>query len=165
MWHAQLHAGHPLDYRLIPENLMGNRFPNTDKQTPVKSPIDTKPRVLFTLLRRLWQHLNKRRQHQFILLLGMMVMSAFAEVISLGAVLPFLGVLISPDRVFQRPIVASMASTFRITSASELVLPITLAFVFAAREETAPSGDEQGQDQAGLWNGDAALGRPVAGVP
>src|SRR5207245_3054587 len=71
-------------------------------------------------------------QHQFILLLGMMVVSAFAEVISIGAVLPFLGVLIAPDKVFQRPFIASMAQAFGITSASELVLPLTVAFVFAA---------------------------------
>src|SRR2546425_5942640 len=111
---------------------MGNRFPNTDKQMPEESSIETKPRALFTQLRRLWKHLSKRRQHQFILLLGMMVVSAFAAVISIGAVLPFLSVLISPDKVFQRPIVASVAPTFGITSASELVLPLTVAFAFAA---------------------------------
>lgn len=65
-----------------------------------------------------------------MLLLGLMVVSAFAEVISLGAVLPFLGILISPDKVLERPIVASLASAFGIASANELVLPLT--FVFAA---------------------------------
>ncbi len=67
-----------------------------------------------------------------MLLLGMMVVSAFAEVISLGAVLPFLGILISPDKIFERPIVASVARAFGIVSASELVLPLTFAFVMAA---------------------------------
>lgn len=67
-----------------------------------------------------------------MLLLGMMVVSAFAEVISLGAVLPFLGVLISPEKVFQRPIIASIAQAFGIVSASELVLPLTFAFIMAA---------------------------------
>lgn len=80
-------------------------------------------RALFPLLRRLWHHLTKRRQHQLILLLGMMVVSAFAEIISLGTFLPFLGVLIYPEKVFQRPIIASMAQAFGIVSASELVLP------------------------------------------
>lgn len=87
---------------------------------------------LLNLLARLWHHLSKHRQHQLMLLLGMMVVSMFAEVISLGTVLPFLGVLISPDEVFQRPIVASMAQTFGIASASELILPLTFAFVMAA---------------------------------
>lgn len=111
---------------------MGNPFPNTDKQTPVKSPIDAKPKVLFTLLRRLWQHLSKRRQRQFMLLVAMMVISALAEVISLGAILPFLGALISPDRVFEHPVVASMAPALGITSPSELVMPLTIAFALAA---------------------------------
>ncbi len=113
---------------------MGNRFPKTYKQMPEETRIDTQSqsRNLFTLLWRLWKHLSKRRQHQFMLLLVVMVVSAFAEVISIGAVLPFLGVLISPERMFQRPIIASIAQAFGITSASELVLPLTVAFTFAA---------------------------------
>ena len=94
--------------------------------------IDTRPQALLSLLARLWQHLNKRRQQQIMLLLGMMVISAWAEVISLGAILPFLGVLISPERLFERPAVSAIAAAFGIKSAGELVLPITFAFVFAA---------------------------------
>lgn len=84
------------------------------------------------LLRRLWHHLNENRQRQLILLLGMMIVSVFAEIISLGAVLPFLGVLISPEKVFQQPVIASIANAIGIVSASELVLPLTLAFIIAA---------------------------------
>lgn len=62
----------------------------------------------------------------------MMVASACAEVISLGAVLPFLGVLISPGPVFQWPSVARVAPAFGISSADELVLPLTLLFAGVA---------------------------------
>ena len=34
------------------------------------------------LLARLWQHLSRRRRRQFMLILGLMIMSAFAEMIS-----------------------------------------------------------------------------------
>jgi ATP-binding cassette subfamily B protein len=61
-----------------------------------------------------------------------MLISAFAEVISLGAVLPFLGVLVAPDRVFSHPIVADVAQAWGITSADQLVLPLTVAFSAAA---------------------------------
>jgi ATP-binding cassette subfamily B protein len=67
-----------------------------------------------------------------MLLLGLMLVSAFAEVVSLGAVLPFLGVLTAPERVFNYPIVADMARTWGIASADQLVLPFTIAFVTAA---------------------------------
>ena len=84
------------------------------------------------LLMRLWHHISRRRRRQFVLLLGLMLVSAFAEVVSLGAVLPFLGILIAPDRVFNHPIVADVALAWGVTSADQLVLPLTVAFVAAA---------------------------------
>ena len=68
------------------------------------------------LLIRLGRHLSRRRKRQFVLLLGVMLTSAFAEVVSLGAVLPFLGILVAPDKVFSHPIVADMAQAWGITS-------------------------------------------------
>lgn len=94
--------------------------------------LDVKSISSLGLFRRLWRHLNMRRRRQLVLLVATMIASAFAEVVSLGAVLPFLGVLVSPDRVFQQPAVATVALAFGITSASELVLPLTLLFVSAA---------------------------------
>ena len=41
------------------------------------------------LLRRLWMHINSERRAQLFLLLIVMILTAFAEVISIGAVLPF----------------------------------------------------------------------------
>ena len=84
------------------------------------------------LLARLWHHINQRRRRQFMLLLGLMFMSVFAELISLGAVLPFLGVLIAPDRLFSQPFVADLAHAWGITSADQLVLPLTVVLVVAA---------------------------------
>jgi ATP-binding cassette, subfamily B, bacterial PglK len=87
---------------------------------------------ILTLLFRLWRHLSERRQFQFWLLLGLMIVSTFMEMISLGAVLPFLGILVVPDKVFSHPIVHGWAPDFGISSASELVLPLTIAFGAAA---------------------------------
>jgi len=82
-----------------------------------------------TLLVSLWHHLSQRRQHQFWLLMGLMLVSSFAEVVSLGAVLPFIGILTAPNRVLNHPIVADMAQAWGIISADQLVLPLTVAFV------------------------------------
>ena len=84
------------------------------------------------LLTRLGYHLSRRRRRQFGLLTGLMLVSAFAEVVSLGAVLPFLSILIVPENVFNHPIVANIALEWGITSADQLVLPLTVAFVAAA---------------------------------
>jgi ATP-binding cassette subfamily B protein len=84
------------------------------------------------LLVRLWHHISQRRRRQFMLLLGLMFVSVFAELISLGAVLPFLSVLIAPDRFFSQPVVADLAQALGITSADQLVLPLTVVLFVAA---------------------------------
>jgi ABC-type multidrug transport system fused ATPase/permease subunit len=88
--------------------------------------------TLWSLLLRLWLHLPRRRQSQFGLLLVLMIASAFAEAVTLGAVLPFIAALINPERVLQNGFVAAFARSQGIQSPSELVLPITLTFVSAA---------------------------------
>ena len=87
---------------------------------------------LFSLLQRLFQHMGRRRQRQFGLLLGLMLVSAFAEVVSLSAVLPFLGILTAPERALRNPVVAHMARALSVTRADQLVVPLTLIFAAAA---------------------------------
>ena len=87
---------------------------------------------IYDLLIRLWNHLSVRRRRQFVLLTCLTPVSALAEVISLGAVLPFLGILIAPSRVFKQPLIATLAHRWDITSADQLVLPLTVGFIFAA---------------------------------
>jgi len=67
-----------------------------------------------------------------VLLTCLTPISALAEAISLGAVLPFLGILISPGRVFRHPFIAQMAHRYDIVSPDQLVLPLTVAFIVAA---------------------------------
>ncbi len=84
------------------------------------------------LVLRLWRHLSRRRQRQFGLLMGLMLVSAFAEVVSLGAVLPFIGILTAPDVVFNYPRVADVVRSWGVTSSDQLVFPFTVVFVAIA---------------------------------
>lgn len=84
------------------------------------------------LLLRLWQHLSRRRKRQFFLVLGLMLASAFAEVISLGAVLPFLAAITAPDKLLSHPLMADLVKAWGITSPDQLALPLTIAFATAA---------------------------------
>lgn len=84
------------------------------------------------LIKRLWQHIGPRRRAQFWLLLGLMILSSFAEVLSIGAVLPFLGALTAPDRIFQHPAVQPFIHALGLTSAEQLLLPMTVTFGLAA---------------------------------
>jgi ATP-binding cassette subfamily B protein len=58
--------------------------------------------------------------------------SALAEVVSLGLILPFLSILIVPEKVFNYPFVAHYLQAWEITSAKQLVLPLTIGFITAA---------------------------------
>ena len=84
------------------------------------------------LLARLFRHLSPRRRRQFGFLLGLMLVSAFAEVVSLGAVLPFIAALTAPEKLLRHPIVSQLAEAIGLTSPQDLALPLTIAFVLAA---------------------------------
>lgn len=84
---------------------------------------------LTPLLIRLLKTLSPRRRTQFYLITVLMVISAFAEVVSLGLVIPFLGVLIAPDRLMSVSAVAEIAKYFGIENGQQLLLPLTISFV------------------------------------
>ena len=83
------------------------------------------------LLRRLWSHINPRRRGQFGLLLMLMVFASFAEILSIGAVLPFLGVLTAPIRVFEHPVAQPIVQALGLLEPRQLLLPLTIAFCSA----------------------------------
>jgi ATP-binding cassette subfamily B protein len=83
------------------------------------------------MLKNLWRHLSKRRQKQFWLLLLLMISASISEIISVGAVLPFLGVLATPDQVYQHPLIQPLIQILEITKPSQLILPLTILFIAA----------------------------------
>jgi len=86
---------------------------------------------LLRLLRRLWSHMERRRRWQTLAVTVLMVSSAFAEVVSLGTVVPFITVLIEPERVMAIGPVAQAAEWAGIGSADQLVALLAAAFVSA----------------------------------
>ncbi|WP_020560786.1 ABC transporter ATP-binding protein [Thiofilum flexile] len=85
-----------------------------------------------SLLARLWQHINPRRRRQFSLLLLLMVLASFAEIISVGTVLPFLSVLTAPEQVFTHPAAQPFIKVLGLNNPEQLLLPLTVAFGLAA---------------------------------
>ncbi len=87
---------------------------------------------LNSLLKRLWQHASALRHAQMVGLLVLMAVASLAEVMSIGAVLPFLGVLTAPEKIFSHPSVQPFIALLGVHSPTELLLPMTLAFGAAA---------------------------------
>jgi len=90
------------------------------------------PFLTRTLLRGIWDHLSPRRRIQLVLLLVVMLASGGAELVSLGAVLPFLEVLSDLGRMWQQPLIQMLAARMGLTETSQLLLVATLAFGTAA---------------------------------
>ena len=101
--------------------------------TAGKSCVDNKnPQLTPSLLQRLWSHISPRRRVQFGLLLLLMILASLAEVVSIGAVLPFLGVLTAPELVFNHPLAQPLVKALGLTKAGDLLAPLTIAFAIAA---------------------------------
>ena len=80
----------------------------------------------------LWNHLTKRRKKQFLLLLILMVLASLAEIISIGSVLPFLGILTAPEQVYQHSLMQPIIQILGLTEPGQLILPLTILFIAAS---------------------------------
>ncbi|WP_245153640.1 ABC transporter ATP-binding protein [Chlorobaculum sp. 24CR] len=87
---------------------------------------------IISLLKRLWRNLGKKRKAQFAVLMVLMIFTSFAEIFSLGALLPFLGVLTDPESIFRNDTVRGLAKLVGITTPKGMLLPFTFAFAGAA---------------------------------
>jgi ATP-binding cassette subfamily B protein len=83
------------------------------------------------LLKRLWNHIGSRRRRQCGLLLVLMLFASFAEILSIGAVIPFLGVLTAPERIFGAPLAQPLIQLLGFTEPQQLLLPLTIGFAAA----------------------------------
>jgi len=88
--------------------------------------------TIFSSNKQLWGKLTKRRRFQFILLTCIMILGSFLEIISIGIVIPFLGILVAPENFFQNETLQPLFQLFGFSNPSELLLPITLAFCLTA---------------------------------
>jgi ABC-type multidrug transport system fused ATPase/permease subunit len=83
------------------------------------------------LLPRLWHAIAPRRRRQLLLLLGLTLLASVAEVFSIGAVLPFLGVLTAPDKVYTHPWAQPLVQALGLTQPQDLLWPVTALFCAA----------------------------------
>ncbi|CAM8624636.1 MdlB ABC-type multidrug transport system, ATPase and permease components [Burkholderiales bacterium] len=80
-------------------------------------------------IKRLWVHLAPRRKKQLAMLLVMMVTTSLTEVITISAVLPFLGALMSPEKIFTSSHMQPLVKILQISEPNQLILPLTLLFI------------------------------------
>lgn len=77
-------------------------------------------------------HLSPRRRRQSVLLLLLMLVGAFAELLSLGAILPFLAVMADPAKALSYPKLQGFFTWLGWYDPQQLLVPMAALFVVAA---------------------------------
>ncbi len=80
-------------------------------------------------LRSLLKYLPQHRRRQLLLMIGLAIAAALSEVISLGALLPFLGVLSNPQELMENPKIHWIIQALSINSPRQLSIWLTLGFI------------------------------------
>jgi ABC-type multidrug transport system fused ATPase/permease subunit len=81
---------------------------------------------------QVWRHLGSRRHWQLVGLVLLMTMTAFAEILTIGSLVPFLAVLTVPESVAGNPLAALLMKILGLTNVKQLVLPLVVLFALAA---------------------------------
>ena len=88
--------------------------------------------LFYGKLRELLAALPRRRRFQLAILLGLILLSSITEVASLGAVIPLITVLASPDVVLQKPVMREVINFFGLGAHDNLRWNVTVLFMVAA---------------------------------
>ena len=87
---------------------------------------------MLKLLKKLWHFLEKKRKRQFFGLIFLTIITSFAEMISLGAIFPFITVLTNPEQVYELPFLGEMLISNGMEKGDELIIPLAAVFAIAA---------------------------------
>ncbi len=84
------------------------------------------------LLIRLYRQLSVRRKRQLTAVMVLMLFGAAAEVMSLGAVIPFLTVMVGADEAGKFEFLAPVLNFFGWGDSDQILIPVTMLFASAA---------------------------------
>ncbi len=88
--------------------------------------------TLISAIRRLYSHLSRRRRVQLVWLLCLMLVGAVAELVTIGAVLPFLALMADPGKAMEYPLLQQVFTALGWQNPHSILLPVTLLFALVA---------------------------------
>lgn len=91
-----------------------------------------KRKTLLQELLLLLRMLKHRRRWQLLLLLGLMVLSSISQMVSLGAIFPFLSAVSDPKNLLENATLKPWLNGLSIYSRQELVVAVAILFMVAA---------------------------------
>lgn len=88
--------------------------------------------TLIAELRQLWGYLSRRRRLQLGALLLLMLLSSVSEMVSVGAIFPFLGALTNAQMLLNAPHLQPVLNLLQIQTPTQLVRALAVGFIVAA---------------------------------
>ena len=85
-----------------------------------------------TILKRIWSFFDNREKVRFIAIFSLSCVTAFFEIISIAAVIPFLGILSNIEMVFSNPYLYPIIQFLGLKSNYDIALFATTVFCLAA---------------------------------
>ena len=79
----------------------------------------------------LWLKVGEIRQRQLLYLFILTVLSSFAEILSIGAIIPFLAVLSAPEQLYEYPVLSPILNFFGEINNEKFLLIFTLIFILS----------------------------------
>ena len=77
----------------------------------------------------IWEILNENRKKQFKIILILMILVSVTEIVSIGAVLPFLAVLTTPNKLNNDVELVAILYNIGIVNEKNIILTITIIFI------------------------------------
>ena len=84
------------------------------------------------LIYSIWLKFSKKRKKQFFLIILLMLISGFAELFSLAAVIPFLSAITDLDTFWKIQFVRDFSNLFGINDPQFIIIPLTIIFGLAS---------------------------------
>ena len=89
-----------------------------------------KQKSILILLLDLFKFLNKKRKLQIFLIFFLAIFSAFAELITIGSLIPFVDLMLEPKRLFNYPLLENLFSFIEINNLEDIMIFMTIIFIF-----------------------------------
>ena len=83
-------------------------------------------------LNLLWKYFSKKRKIQIWFLFFLLILNSLAELISIGAIIPFLSAITNPELLFENELMENFNKLLQINSAEDLLFPITIIFILTS---------------------------------
>ena len=95
---------------------------------PARPPDRSNP-DFFGLLQRLIPHISPKRRKQFFVILALMLIGAGSELLTLGAIVPFISLMADPEMAYSYPLLQDLFQAAGWNQPDDIVLPMTALFL------------------------------------